>query len=113
MHVAVCAAIYAVALLAFVRAGYIDWTVIRAVYLPVGVVAIVAMLFRQRMFGYIFSGAAIVGLLVEYLIHMSQEYPTMKGAFVNTVIVGVGLILGIAVQVIVTRRRRSRETATL
>ena len=78
LHAAVCAALLCGTLVVFVLVGYIDGSVIRRVYLPIGVVAVVAMLLRQTVFAYAFAGAAVLGLIVEYLIHVSQAYPSMK-----------------------------------
>ena len=101
IHAAVFAVLFSVAMAAFVFANYIDVSVITAVYLPVAVVCIAAMLCGWHVFGYTLGGAAVLGLVVEYLVHLRQPHPTMQGAFVNTVIIAAGLIAGVILQVVV------------
>jgi hypothetical protein len=80
--------------------GYIDFTVVQAIYLPIWLVGIIAILLRQYLFSYIFIIAAGLGLAVEYLVHLSQTSPSMQGAFVNTLIIVLGFIIGVVSQII-------------
>lgn len=111
IHAAVFAVLFSVAMAAFVFASYIDVSVITVAYLPVAVVCTAAMLCGWHVLGYTLGGAAVLGLVVEYLVHLRQPHPTMQGAFVNTSIIAAGLIAGIVLQVVVLKRRRFRTTS--
>lgn len=107
VHAGVCS-LFLLALLAyFCAVNYIDLSVVKIIYLPMLAVAIVAIVFRQYAFGYIFTASAGLGLIAEYALHLAREYPSMAGAFLNTLIVVLGFIIGIVVQVVVARSRRT------
>jgi peptidoglycan/LPS O-acetylase OafA/YrhL len=93
-------------MMVFIIPNYIDFQVIKQIYLPIWAIAIIAILFRQYIFSYIFVSSAALGLIVEYIIHYHQPEPTMKGAFVNTLIICLGFMIGVVVQIVVIRNRR-------
>lgn len=98
---------YFTTIITFVFLNYIGLSSIRIIYLPIFFIAIVAILFRQYIFGYIFIISAELGLTIEYIISLSQGYhPNMTGAFVNTFIICFGLIIGVTVQIIAIMIRR-------
>jgi hypothetical protein len=106
LHSATCSIILFIVMMVFIELNYIDFQVIKQIYLPIWATAIIAIVFRQYIFSYIFVSSAALGLIVEYIIHYQQPEPTMKGAFVNTLIICLGFIIGVVVQIVVTRNRR-------
>ena len=93
-------------MMVFIELNYIDFRVIKEIYLPIWAIAVIAILFRQYIFSYIFVSSAALGLIVEYIIHCHQPEPTMEGAFVNALIIRLGFVIGVVVQIVVTRNRR-------
>jgi hypothetical protein len=67
-------------------------------------VIIVTILFRQYLFSYVLSVSAGLGMMVEYLVHTFQEFPTMAGAFANTLILILGFVSGIVAQIIISKK---------
>lgn len=112
LHSIICSIVLFVVMMVFVHLNYIDFTVIRVIYLPIWAVAIVAILFGQYIFSHIFISSAALGLIIEYIIRLHQGYPTMRGAFANTLIIGLGFLIGVVVQIVVRRTRKPRETST-
>jgi hypothetical protein len=107
LHSVICSIILFIVMMVFIELNYIDFQVIKQIYLPIWAIAVIAVLFRQYIFSYIFVSSAALGLIVEYMIHLyHQPYPTMEGAFVNTLIICLGFIIGVVVQIVVTRNRR-------
>ena len=106
LHSAICSIILFIVMMVFIIQNYIDFQVIKQIYLPIWATAIIAILFRQYIFSYIFVSSAALGLIVEYIIHCYKPEPTMKGALVNTLIICLGFIIGVVVQIVVTRNRR-------
>ena len=106
LHSAICSLILLIVMVVFIIRNYIDFQVINRIYLPIWAIAIGAILFRQYIFSYIFISSAALGLIVEYVFHVHQPEPTMKGALVNTLIICLGFIIGVVVQIVVTRNRR-------
>ncbi len=109
IHAIFCSLNIFVVMMLFVSLNYIDFSVIRTIYVPIYAIAITTILFRQYIFGYIFITSAGLGLIIEYFTHLSQENPTMTGAFLNSLLIFLGFIIGIAVQIIITIVRRNRE----
>jgi len=109
VHSIICSIIFLVVMMVFVTLNYIDFRVVQVIYLPIWAVAIAAILFGQYIFSYIFTTAAALGLTIEYIIHVYQEYPSMKGAVVNTLLICLGFIVGVVVQIVVKRARNKRE----
>jgi len=86
----------AIVLLVFRLLNYIDSSVILIVYFPIWLIAIVAIIFGKVIFGKTFLTSASIGLIVEYIIHQSSLMkPSMSGAFLNTAILVIGVIVGI------------------
>jgi hypothetical protein len=106
LHSAICSIILFIVMMVFIIQNYIDFQVIKQIYLPIWATAIIAILFRQYIFSYIFVSSAALGLIVEYIIHCHQPEPTMKGAVVNTLIICLGFTIGVVVQIVVIRSRR-------
>jgi len=106
VHSIICSIIFLVVMMVFITLNYIDFGVVQVEYLPIWAVAIAAILFGQYIFSYIFITAAALGLTIEYIIHVYQEYPSMKGAVVNTLIICLGFTIGVVVQIVVIRSRR-------
>lgn len=108
LHIILCSILHFVVLMPFVNLNYIDLSVIKSIYLPILLVTIVAILFKQYIFGYIFILAAGLGLTVEYIIHLNEKnQPTMEGVFYNTTIICFGFVMGIIVQIITSKVRRT------
>ncbi len=107
-HTVICITGFILVMAVFVLLNYIDLSVIKAVYLPILAAAAAAILFRQFIFGHIFIAGAYLGLVMEYIIHVNQANPTMSGAFVNTLIIVLGFIIGIFAQIAVARTRRRK-----
>ena len=99
LHALLCFLILSGVLLFFVSANYIDFSVLRAVYLPVLAIVLGGILLGKYAFGYIFTLAAGLGLILEYLTHLSREQPTMEGAFLNTLLLVLGFLGGILGQI--------------
>jgi hypothetical protein len=96
-----------IVMMVFIELNYIDLRVIKQIYLPIWAIAVIAILFRQYIFSHIFVSSAALGLIVEYIIHLChQPYATMEGAFVNRLIICLGFIIGVVVQIVITRNRR-------
>ena len=106
LHSAICSIILFIVMMVFIELNYIDFQVIKQIYLPIWAIAIIAILFRQYIFSYIFVSSAALGLIVEYVIHYYQAEPSMKGAVVNTLIICLGFMIGVVVQIVVIRSRR-------
>jgi hypothetical protein len=107
LHSVICSIILFIVMMVFIELNYIDFQVIKQIYLPIWATTIIAILFRQYIFSYIFVLSAALGLIVEYIIHLyHQPYPTMEGAFVNALIIRLGFIIGVVVQIVVIRSRR-------
>ena len=106
LHSAICSIILFIVMMVFIIQNYIDFQVIKQIYLPIWATAIIAIVFRQYIFSYIFVSSAALGLIVEYIIHCHQPEPTMKGAVVNTLIICLGFTIGVVVQIVVIRSRR-------
>jgi len=109
LHLVICSIILFIVMMVFIELNYIDFQVIKQIYLPIWAIAIIAILFRQYIFSYIFVSSAALGLIVEYIIHCHQPEPTMKGAVVNTLIICLGFIIGVVVQIFVIRSRRKHS----
>lgn len=106
LHLVICSIILFIVMMVFIELNYIDFQVIKQIYLPIWAIAIIAILFRQYIFSYIFVSSAALGLIVEYIIHCHQPEPTMKGAVVNTLIICLGFTIGVVAQIVVIRSRR-------
>jgi hypothetical protein len=106
LHSAICSIILFIVMMVFIELNYIDFQVIKQIYLPIWATAIIAIVFRQYIFSYIFVSSAALGLIVEYIIHYYQAEPSMKGAVVNTLIICLGFVIGVVVQIVVIRSRR-------
>jgi hypothetical protein len=90
---------------------YIDISVIMAIYLPIWIIGVVATLFGKIIFADVIMFFAGVGLIAEYLVHISNKpYPNMSGAFFNTSILLAGLIAGIMLQILYARKLKKNTS---
>lgn len=87
----------------FAYLNYIDFSVIKAIYLPMYLIILAAILFKQFVFSYIFTSSLAIGLIVEYLTYQNQFNSNMKGAFLNTTILSIGAIGGVVTQLFLKR----------
>jgi hypothetical protein len=67
-HIIINSILYFTTIITFVFLNYIDFTIVKIIYLPIFFITIVAILFRQYIFGYIFIISAELGLTLEYII---------------------------------------------
>jgi len=87
---------------------YIDISVMLDVYLPIWIVGIIATLLGKVIFANITIIFAGIGLISEYLVHIfNKPHPNMSGAFMNTLILLVGIILGVVIQILSNRKYTS------
>ena len=105
IHAVVCTIILAAVMLLFISLNYIDFSVVKIIYLPIYIIALAGILFRQYIIGYFLTASAGIGLIIEYIVRSSQAYPTMMGAFLNTFIIISGFVIGIIIQVITNKAR--------
>lgn len=108
LNLSICSIIFLITMVSFIYLKYIDISVIKAIYLPIYLIISVTILFKQFVFGYIFTSSVVVGLIIEYLIHQNQTTPNMKGAFSNTTILFIGAIVGVVTQLLLRRRKKDR-----
>ena len=92
--------------------GYTDSRVILQMYLPAFVVTAALLLTGQFFAGHGLWLGAAVGLVVEYIHHLSRgDRPNMGGAFMNIAILilcaAVGILLQLAVNAI--KKKRNQE----
>ena len=92
----------------FAYLNYIDFSVIKAIYLPMYLIILAAILFKQFVFSYIFTSSLAIGLIVEYLTYQNQFNSNMKGAFLNTTILSIGAIGGVVTQLFLKRKKKNR-----
>lgn len=96
-------------LMCFLR--YIDVTVILTIYIPIWIIGVITSLLGKVVFADIIIIFAGVGLIAEYLIHISNESnPNMSGAFLNTLILLFGLILGIVLQILSSKKLKVNDS---
>ncbi|MGI6112550.1 MAG: hypothetical protein ACOYEJ_00335 [Mahellales bacterium] len=87
---------------------YIDISVILAIYLPIWIIGVIAALLGKVVFANVTIIFAGIGLISEYLVHTyNKSHPNMSGALLNTLILLVGVILGVVLQILSTRKTKS------
>lgn len=87
---------------------YIDISVISAIYLPIWIIGVIAALLGKVVFANVTIIFAGIGLIAEYLVHtFNKSHPNMSGAFLNTLILLVGVIVGVVLQILTTRKIES------
>ena len=87
---------------------YIDISVILAIYLPIWIIGVIAALLGKDVFANVTIIFAGIGLISEYLVHIfNKSHPNMSGAFLNTLILLVGLIMGVVLQILSNRKYTS------
>ncbi|QUH21238.1 hypothetical protein [Alkaliphilus sp. B6464] len=95
-------------LMCFLR--YIDASVILAIYVPIWIIGMLAARLDKIVFASVFIVFSGIGIIAEYLIHVSNgPRPTMAGAFMNTLILFLGLILGIVLQILSKRKLKNNS----
>ena len=105
-HIVFCSLLLFVVMLLFIHFNYFSFSIARRVYSPFYIVVLLALLFRQYIFGYIFTASICLGLIGEYIIHLSQENPSMRGGFLNVFILFSGAIIGIIFQILVKKQKK-------
>ena len=94
----------------FCLTGYIDFSVVVSVYLPIFCVAGLLLCFKKPWPGILLLLGAVLGLLAEYLHHLARAgQPNMLGGFLNVALIVLGLAAGIVIQVIADRRRKKAK----
>ena len=103
---------YACTLIAMCLVNYIDVSVIALIYLPIFLIAVISIMYKKYYAGHIFLVSAEIGLILEYIISLNYEgRPRMSGAFLNTAILLLGLVIGILTQSYVIRKgNRKKKT---
>lgn len=87
---------------------YIDISVISAIYLPIWIIGVIAALLGKVVFANVTIIFAGIGLIAEYLVHtFNKSHPNMSGAFLNTLILLFGVILGVMLQILSTKKIKS------
>jgi hypothetical protein len=90
--------------------NYIDFSVISNIYLPIWVIAMLSTGFGKYAFGGILLLSSSIGLFAEYIIHISNlGHPSMKGAFLDTAIIIVGIIVSIVIECIIWSRTKTNN----
>lgn len=86
---------------------YIDLNVVLTIYLPVFLIGLLAALLGFTGFTNIFFIFAGIGLFTEYLLRMKQDdQPRMTGAFINTLLLFAGVVLGTLFQYFKHRKEK-------
>ncbi|MGE4276105.1 MAG: hypothetical protein AB7E30_02875 [Lawsonibacter sp.] len=97
---------YAVVLYVFYLLHYIDILVIAQIYLPIYCLSVAAIRGKKYWVGHVVLISAELGLISEYVIHvMHLDRPTMAGAFLNVLVIIIGLIAGILLQIRMGNRK--------
>ena len=109
LHLVICTLILFAAMISFIFVNYIDFSVTKIIYLPIYAVVLATILFGQYIVAYFLTSSAVLGLIIEYIIHLNQVHPSMEGTFWNTLIVILWLVVGIILQIIISRGIRKYE----
>ena len=89
--------------------GYTDSRLIVQMYLPVFVVTTAHLLVGWFFAGHGLWFGATVGLIAEYVHHLSRgDRPNMGGAFMNIAILVVCAAVGILLQMLVNRHKKKK-----
>jgi len=95
-------------LMCFLR--YIDISVILSIYIPIWIICVIASLLDKAVFADVIIVSAGVGLISEYLVHIANEaHPNMSGAFLNTVILLFGIVLGVLLQILNSKKQKANK----
>ncbi len=90
----------------FCMINYIDLSVVFTIYLPIFIISALLIVFKKNYIGHIFLVSAELGLIAEYIFHrINVDSPNFSGAFLNIMILAIGLIVGIIVQVYKSKNR--------
>lgn len=101
--------IYTVILYFFYYVNYIDFSVIRTIYMPILGVSMIAILLDYTLFGQVFLIASLLGLIAEYTVHIKQGFePTIAGAFTNNTIIMLGFIVGFIIQMYMKTKEKGK-----
>lgn len=107
IHIIISTLFFVIILAVFCFLEYIDFSVITAIYLPIWIVGIVTILLGKIVFAEVVLIFTSIGLIVEYIVHIyKQPYPDMSGAFLNTAILIIGLIVGIVLQILSAKKQK-------
>ena len=92
--------IYIVILYFFYSIGYLEFSTIRAMYLTILGLSMVAILLDYYIFGQVFLIASIIGLVAEYNIYTNQTSSMSTASFpINNIILILGCIVGFMMQI--------------
>ena len=109
LSLSICSIVFFITILIFIYLKSINFYILRTAYLPIYLIILISILFKQFIFSYIFTSSVVIGLIVEYLIHQqNQTYPNMKGAFSNTAILLIGVVVGIVIQLFFKRKKKDQ-----
>ena len=90
--------------------GYIDSKVVVQMYLPIFVVTAALLLTSQFCAGHGLWLGAAMGLVVEYVQHLSRgDRPNMGGAFMNMAILILCAVAGILLQLAVNAWKKKKK----
>ena len=109
LSLSICTIIFIITMAFFTYLNYIDFSVIKAIYLPMYLIILAAILLKQFAFSYIFISSLAIGLLVEYLTYKNQLNPNMRGAFLNITILLIGVIGGIVAQLFLKMKKKNSQ----
>jgi len=102
--------LYFGALAVFWALGYTGADVMVRCYLPLFVVILAAMLFKQYFSAYGAVLGVVLGLTAEYIHHLSRAgRPNMGGMFMNAAILTICTGAGVLIQSLVNGRRKRKE----
>lgn len=97
---------YSIILWALCALGYINRAVILKIYVPIFLIAAIAIVIKKYYLGHIFIIFAETGLILEYVIYLLRKgKPSMYGAFVNSILLFTGFVGGIVIQILVDENK--------
>lgn len=79
----------------FVKGNYIDFDIVRSLYMPIVGISMLAIMFDYLIFGHVFLVSSLFGLILRYT---SSINPSIKGLAINNTIIIFGLIIGLLLQ---------------
>jgi hypothetical protein len=88
-------AVFFVIITFFVKGNYIDFAIIRSLYIPIFGISMLAIMFDYLIFGHVFLVSSLFGLILRYT---SSTNPSIKGIATNNTIIIFGLIIGLLLQ---------------
>ena len=97
---------YAALLYVFYLQDYVEILVIAQLYLPIWSCGVCAIRGKKNWVGHVVLFSVELGLISGYVIHvMRPDWPTMAGAYLNVLMLIIGLIVGILLQIRMGNRK--------